>query len=466
MTEFRQPDTRDTRDTVVERPASGASRRQALKLMGVGGAIGVFFPLHGLVEALGRAAPAPTPSSLIYYDVHSGAPPRVAIRNYRLAVPGSVVNAKGARIVELRGWIRAMECCPNLKERPNPVDWSFDLELDPAWTDRLDRLRRPRQQPDVLNMLMRPGSILRLPVESHYRAAVSQPILHVEMMSWQHGQTIDQFLERIAGIDALGRRKVPQPVGWTYQDPAGVYWPWNPRTPTNEPGYRLKIGDYVRMAGAMVTDFPHGIVYDPGYRNWFDTPDNAARWTEMHPPDYIERVLPQRAPLETVRCVAIFAASGLARGESNEIEFEVRAPSPRPSPRARLGWREIVDSTNTVTQRIKVGNNGTNFHNTGAKVSVFSDRIHVRVGVQGDRDFQPPGKFKAIYRVFWITPPAPPTPRPTPTAAHTAAPTAVPTPTPAPVTTPVPTPTPTALPVATPTPAPILPPTSSPTPMP
>lgn len=441
----------------TELSTTALSRRGALRLLGLGGAA-LFVPLHVAVERAGRAAPpAPTAPSTLYYDVHSGAPPNVAIRNYRLDLPGATRNAHGAYISELRGWLRGIECCPNLDERPNPVDWSYDLELDPAWTDRLDRLPRPRHQPDTLNMLMRPGSILRLPLQSHHRAAVSLPILHVEAMSWQKGQTIDQFLERVAGVDLLGRRKVAQPVGWTYQDPPGVQWLWNPRTPTNEPGYRLKNGDYLRMVGAMVTDFPHGIVYNPGYRYWLDTPDNPARWTEMHPPDLIERVLPPPAHAQTVYCVAIFAASGLFKAESNEIAFAVPAPSPRPSPRARLGWREMIDPANTVAKRIKVGNHGSNFGNTGAQVEVYSDHIHVHIAVEGSTNFGPPGAFKAIYRVFWVEPP---TPRPaaTPTATATPRPDATPA---------LPTPAATSVPTAPPTPVPTTtaPPTVAATPI-
>lgn len=450
MSESWQP---NPLDPSTERLPTTLSRRRALTVIGAGVA-SLLAPLYGVARALGHGAsaatPAPTPSSLVYYDVHSGAPPRVAIRNYRLALPGAVTNAKGAELSELRGWLRAIECCPNLDERPNPVDWSFDLELDPAWTDQLDRLRPPSRRPDVFNMLMRPGSILRLPLQSHRRAAVSEAILHVEMMSWQHGQTISQFLDRVGGTTVMGRRKVPEPVGWSYQHPPGVYWPWNPRTPSNEPGHQLRVGDYVRMVGAMVTDFPHGIAYDPNYPDWFGSPINPARWTEMHPPDLIERVFPRRAPIETVRCVAIFAASGLFHGETNEIAFDVPAPSPRPSPRAVLGWREIVDPTNTVFHRIKVGNHGASFHNTGAQVTVYPDHIHVRVAVQGDRHFAAPGKFKAIYRVFWVLPPAP-----TPAATRAVTPTPAPTSTPMTTPTPVPTASPSATPTAPPTPGPM-----------
>ena len=44
---------------------------------------------------------------------------------------------------------------------------------------------------------------------------------------------------------------------------------------------------------------------------------------------------------------------------------------------------------------------------TGAAVTVFSDHIHVHVKVKGQGGWGAPGKFKAVYRVWWEPGPPP-----------------------------------------------------------
>lgn len=73
------------------------------------------------------------PGSKVYYDVHSGA--ATPDRNYRLKLPGSVINEKGAEIITVRGWLRTISGPAGQNCSDDPSDFSYDLELDPTWLD-------------------------------------------------------------------------------------------------------------------------------------------------------------------------------------------------------------------------------------------------------------------------------------------------------------------------------------------
>jgi hypothetical protein len=288
---------------------------------------------------------------------------------------------------------------PNLGD--DPADWHYDLELDFAWLER--------QQIDVQD-LMRPGSIslhnraagdpLRLitnvqpPLQP--TALVSPAFVHVELMSWRPGQRFPTW---------TGSRSVEAPNGWDHAEPPvadrpGMVWPWDPRFPSNDTRDPLREGEYVRMVGALVADFPHGQAqaWDANGRR----ASNPSFWAEMHPPDLIERARPV-ARTESVACVAIFAANGLFSADSQQVDFDLTPPpEAKPDPLATVRWTEAIDSSQTNFRTIVEGN----ARRDGAAITVRGDKIHAHVKVRGQTRWGAPGKFKAIYRASWV--PGPP----------------------------------------------------------
>lgn len=332
------------------------------------------------------------PSS-IYYDQHGV--------QYRLSVAGSHPNEKGAQIIELHGWIRILpdtgcigedrvhspltaDCTHNADD---PPDFTYYLVLDPLWLN---------QQGTNINQIVRVGNLLDQTHEQDYRTTAPAAI-KVELMSWHIGQKING-------------RSVTIPTGWRTKvstPPYGdVYWPWDPRYPSNDAQVPLRDGDYVRIRGALVTDFPDHVTWKYPHTgpNWFgfehNDPNNPARWTEIHPPDLIERIDPPKwsdglIHNEAATCVAEVAEGGYLSGDTNTLDVNIY-PLPKPDPQAKFQWKEYIDYTGGNTISPTLGK--------GYDVGPNEDHLHVYVPVSGDSSLWGGGawgKFKACYSVFW-----------------------------------------------------------------
>ena len=122
------------------------------------------------------------------------------------------------------------------------------------------------------------------------------------------------------------------------------------------------------------------------------------RATELHPPDYIE-ILPDHPRSETLRGVAVVAGTGAFESAEQELDARIAPPGPRPSPDHGVAVVELV-GPETDMSSIVGGNAALN----GALLqsSYYDIRLWVKVGrtAIGGR----PGRFKAIYRVFWDIP--------------------------------------------------------------
>jgi hypothetical protein len=376
--------------------------------------------------------PGKRPSE-VYYDAKSNLNPvHLGWRDHRLEIPGTRRNAQGAQIIELRGWLR-QECddCirihPNRSEHPDPNDFRFELEIDPAWTD---------EKGINLHDLMRVGTILMHNTSGNPFAAVSRPLIHIEIMAWRPRQSLGKFIDP---GDYL-RTDIPDP-GWTFRDTdkpnpdswrhendpriipdPNTTWPWNPLYASNDPTRMLKHvppheetdgnkGDYVLVEGALITDDVHWTANgsendDTGEgasRAWGDhilrfglnpkeNKYNPSRWTEIHPPDRVE-VLPYKPPRETVRCVAVIARPKLP-AEETTLNIQIPPPAPRPDPRATLECLQIVGPETKWDTVI-----------TRPIISKAGDTVHVFATVRGEKGslISPDiyGQFKAVYRVFW-----------------------------------------------------------------
>lgn len=315
-------------------------------------------------------------------------------------------------LVELRGWLRDS----NEEGKPPPADdaravvpgcnsadpdWHYGLEVDTKWAEAAGV---------DIGKVIRPGNVF---VAGHNATGplsrrVATPLVHMEAI----------------GMDPAKPGQETAPAGWeTFGRCGDVKWAFDPLNPLDwQPD--LAAGQYVRVFGGLVTDGPHsgtgvfptevfrltGIAltaqgeFNGTMKRWAggrpdDAPDNASRYTEMHPPDIIA-VLPDKAPEETFRAVAVSAENCLALcGGGESLTADISPPGPKPSASATVGFTEIV-LAGTNLRTITHGNNGSS-GNTAAEVVVGADKITVKVTVRGQEAYGVHGRFAAIYRVFW-----------------------------------------------------------------
>jgi len=271
------------------------------------------------------------------------------------------------------------------------------------------------------------------------RRAVSLPLIKVEVNSWGWHE---HFLPNNQ-----------KPADWTAQlncNGTVKEWPFDPYQPDpSRP--RLKPfnwdinyrGPYVRIAGSLITDSPHDFTpcvvggvtlpliecpIDASISRFFavtitdvsewigsvgdwhpgvstSNPEHYARWTEVHPPDLIE-VLNWKQPIVTVRGVALAARVAATPGpiipSCEQVEFDIVPEGDRPA-NSQITYEELRGPET----HFPWGENADN----GSWVTVSANQIHVKARVCGGALGGSPGRFKALYRVWWQSlPPFPPMP--------------------------------------------------------
>jgi hypothetical protein len=302
------------------------------------------------------------------------------------------------RTIELRGWIAG----PGGPNTDDP-DFSYHLEVDAGWA-----LERGIDLSDLVKV----GNILQLgDAEAGItdgRAWCARPVIKLE----------------IVGFPPKGQRDRKQPPDWAFVDTTFLLtdstagdafnkppiWPFDPTKPAAG-NVSIADGDYVRLYGSLVTDKRHSSNFSPTINDALElwatglgnNEDDQARWTEVHPPDWIE-VLP--APKPQVLRGVVVAAPGTfpwrARIES-ALDVDILAPPKPADPNSVLRFREIV-GPETDAGTIIEGNTTL----TGAAITQITnpDGIHVHVKVGGRRSFVggDEGKFRALYWLSWDAP--------------------------------------------------------------
>ena len=338
---------------------------------------------------------SPTPGSLVTQPNEGHRP--------LTDVPGTVrVMCRGneVRLIELLGWLRGID-----ERCGDETDFHYYLEVDSDWA-----LSRGID----LNRLLRVGNVhegIRLPGFTS-RRTVAIPLVKVELNS----------ANRLpAGV--------AKPADWTFSGNCGLTFPFDHYQPIGG-GPRLAAmpfsfdgrGPYAKISGAIITDHPHDVQHRPQtfFSRWLgitinDTAewegsvpdwhpgvssDNAAhfaRWTEIHPPDRIE-ILPAKQPRVTTFAIALAARVAATPGpivpscEQVEVDLAPDGDIPRPS-NSFVGWEELRGPECFFPW----GENADN----GSWVRVFDDHIRIKARVCGGALGGSPGRFKAIYRVWW-----------------------------------------------------------------
>ena len=187
-----------------------------------------------------------------------------------------------------------------------------------------------------------------------------------------------------------------------------VQWPFDPAAPPPA-DTAIQGGEYVSVYGSIVTDKAHPPDDDPPMADAVrlctgNNFDDEARWTEIHPPDWIQIVRRPEVPTQTLRGVTVVAPGTFTWWAPIEtsLDVDILAP-PRPSADAVLRYREIV-GPETVAGAILEGN----ADRTAALVTPLTnaDGIHVHVRVAGSRSLTggSAGKFRALYWLYgtWL----------------------------------------------------------------
>ena len=329
-----------------------------------------------------------TPGSMMFGPNGDGSAP--GIRWPRSEAPGFPLPNTN-QVVELRGWLTGV---PGELNASDP-DYHYGLIVDADWliTHGFD-----------LRTFVLVGDIVgRAWGADDAHNAVYEPGLGIEInglpmdLGWQQSSRVLAWPADWVSVDALVTQPYPQ-----------AYWP-----------YQLPVaaqnGDYVRVCGSLVTDPAHigspgaSAAYNDAMTIWqaaegHTSPTNPARWTEMHPPDAIQRVADldpadQSAPgTSNLIGVAVVCQSSLISPVEvfNEITTDLRPTASQPP--GTVAHVEEYVGPETLISSIVEGNAA----GEGAAITVYPDRVTVHVKVRGEPFHGAPGKFKAVYRLSWV----------------------------------------------------------------
>jgi len=371
----------------------------ALTLLGLSWSSVRVLPAGGIAQVPQYELPSAsqTPSSMVFGPNQDGSAP--GTRWPRTEIPGLFLP-NGVQVVELRGWLRDAKPTGNNDD----PDWALQIEVDPDWLDQLG------VDP---GMFVKVGDILAMggDPQGPHSAYVATPTLHIEVNGWRDAKQ-------------LGRTK---PHDWTtvitQHGLVDCTWPYDPLNPSADPNQRLDQhkGSYVRLSGSLVTDRPHNEAAGGGVGDLWHTvfgdanpddynatsqqweaghdplgADDPARWTEMHPPDLIE-ILPPKQQSVFLTGIAVVAHTGAldTSGVDNEITATFAPRSARP-PHMRMAIEEHVGSE-TNYRTITEGNDAK----SGAQITLTEGGATVHVKVHGAPFSGVPGKFKAVYKMWW-----------------------------------------------------------------
>jgi len=364
-----KPGARSSRATVTPDPSAGAECVE-MREIALAGAV------------WGATLACRTPPSSVFLPNEE--------KLHALAVPGSRtvrVGDKRVQLVELRGWLRAVDstCYGN-----DPA-WYYLLEPDLVWSDAAG-LR--------LSDILRVGNVAALGDRRQGASPwqiESRPLIRIELGGW----------------DETKRLSSP-PHDWRVRGLAGcpdVFFAFDPLRPVPA-GPRLVPGRYIRVVGSLVSDAPHatkaaagvwlvrnlGLAVDPEHviyaaeNAWSEggeeNRDNPARWTEIHPPDRIEP-LPAREPAETVRGVAVRIPAGTFSQPPKPMEISLEPPGPRPV------WARGIRVIETILDVSLESAFERSL--TVCRLAAAGDMVRIRIdlgSVKAD-------KFAAIFRVSW-----------------------------------------------------------------
>jgi hypothetical protein len=241
------------------------------------------------------------------------------------------VGDREIRLVELRGWLRAVD--PVCKAS-DPA-WYYLLEPDLIWSEASGFARRHSSH----RQYRRPGRLEAGNLGLADRADLSSGS-NSRLGRSKARKPAARGLA-FPGFGGLSRRllriRSPAPSARGPPEPGryvghGIARFRRPHTTKATAGVWL-----VRNLGLALE--PQHVIH-AAENAWSEggeeDPDNPARWTEIHPPDLIEP-LPAQEPSETVIGVAISRPDAAVSGPAEPMEFSLAPPGPRLQAAGDLG---------------------------------------------------------------------------------------------------------------------------------
>ena len=306
-----------------------------------------------------------------------------------------VIDGNPVNLVELRGWLRAVDVAPNNANDGGWRDWSYHLELDPEWLDAMGI--------DIMQVY-KVGNI-DLDTNSHSTEGL---VIKVELNGWDmNGPNAVPAGDPSHGRPFNALYKNTYPLGWqAYYGPTpNIYWAYNPQRPLYWQD-SLREDQYVRMYGSLVVDEPHN--YDGNNqvkaakklwcRNCKDVPggwdrDNPARWTEMHSPDLISILYPAGAKERKEKIVSV--ALSTAWPDVKPFTLTLTPPAYKPPNATHVEVREMVGPESDLGTLTSGNSNrsGALIINNGTTATI-SLTLSPSIGR--------PCLFRATYRVRWV----------------------------------------------------------------
>jgi hypothetical protein len=179
-------------------------------------------------------------------------------------------------------------------------------------------------------------------------------------------------------------------------------WSFDPRAPFGTP---LVPGQYVRLTGPLWQDVPH----DEGGPNATSSPwsffnGRLGAWLEIHPVDWIESVV---AP-PVKKTPFVVQAITTSPAPTARVTHTMAPDEPAPDAGWTLRCRELIDGRFTDTSSVTLRE--VNLRANALEVTVEVER-RVEIGPppppgQPRLDRIIPGRFKAVYVVWWERGPA------------------------------------------------------------
>jgi hypothetical protein len=302
---------------------------------------------------------------------------------------------------EIRGTVVGLERYTDTSQGARNQEYNFDVLLDLNW-DRDPCLPSDVMTINSLDALAKavtPFNIFSFGGQEFGPDGVAHPktgtspyrnggpdslIVKIEIDGWERGN-------RIPTGGSPSRDYGEAPSGWVAGTGQGsdthVLWPFNPDRPFGNTGEGpLQFGEYVRIVGTLWEDQEHD---SNGVTScWQDGPTIGRAHMEIHPVDYLARVIPaKRAQLSTYTALALC-------DNASVDAIHLAPPDERPA------------GAPVAVEWMAVG--AFNTPGTPLDPEKDQDKGEVRVRAKAlnwqDSSGSHKGKFFAVYRVYWDSP--------------------------------------------------------------
>ena len=298
--------------------------------------------------------------------------------------------------VEIRGFISQIKLASDVTETTRiPEEDAFTIVLDWGWQP--DPLAvaagiQPLNTLEAVSTAVTPFNITAFGTDASLRGDENSHAAQLDGTgrAWGGAGALAIHVEVNGWLDHGGGRKEgrPTPADWIrLPNNPDTGWPFDTSHPPSfPPGQTLKVGDYVRLVGALWEDHPLQRGFPPA-ECWKDGFTSGRGWMEMHPVDFMA-LLPAPSHPDALETLSICGDASISR--------VIRPHDPRPSETSTIGFEEHIDGDFTVLRSVGMAGSSTG----SRTITTLEDGIRVDVTTRS-KTLSYGAKFKASYRVFW-----------------------------------------------------------------